>query len=240
MNLSKLNFCDTVLLQLDEKQRFDKVRHEIQAIFSNIEHSYIKKVCFKFLRRYCNNHKDLMIDLLIDHFLLEDNNQTEEAQLRMDFNSLNIQNKCALLKSIFSDADPTYLENFVEKNENEEKILEFIESNLENKSYLTKIQSFNKTKNEEFLKIYVKEFNVSQFLEIVYDPIKEFECKNRLCQFSTIGYQFLNSFFSDCEVTTLNILIKKIAYYIEQYLKKHDKPNFVYLLLVVKGRNYIR
>ena len=200
---------EPMIIDLTEGLRDDRFREvyvKLKKIFPDVKKRYLKNVC-----NQCNfdnyGNEDHLLNSLIDYLLVHGSNHmklkakpTQEPLPAANI-STSVDDQCEYLAGIFSDIDPTFLREFVEKNANNAEGIElFIRGNLANPNYPTVRQYLEKLKVTEQVKQYTTDFKVESFLEMFPDPVGHFENVDRNCCHHPVAFEFLKSFFKKHKV----------------------------------------
>ncbi|KAF2904452.1 hypothetical protein ILUMI_01733, partial [Ignelater luminosus] len=174
------------------------------------------QVCPKFIERICRGktNKPGVLDSLIT-VILEQQNYPKQQKEPSPEEKMYAE-ELAMLKEIFPDADPSYLQVHYDRlshKPNELKI--FISDLLETKKYPTMKDYLRKQQISAQQKQYTTDFKVENFLDVIPDPIAYFEDPKRkgaiIVDSESVHYAicFLQNQFSRVSLRIIRRIVKK-------------------------------
>ncbi|XP_043248721.1 uncharacterized protein DDB_G0292642-like isoform X2 [Colletes gigas] len=207
---------------LDLPPKFQQMYEELMYLFPEQDKKIIKNVCFMHLKKEKNSDQTIQLENLIDfileneslYYLYEDNKDGEEITQDCQKKTSIKYNQYIYLSSVFPNADSAYLAKVVaSKAGDQDSINNFIDSQFENPTYLTKeTEELRRRKNIEQQMQYAYDFNAKQFLETIPDPFNYFEDPNRQCEYSESALNFLKYHFKRFKTNTLKNLYETQKY----------------------------
>ncbi|XP_076649255.1 uncharacterized protein LOC143357015 [Halictus rubicundus] len=214
-------------------QCVEPIYNNLLPMFPSIDQDYIKNLCFSYLEKdgdIVNMLEDL-VDYLLEH--------RRECPSRKDYKRVCkeqtpiMNQQVVALLSIFPEADEAYLRKAVQLMKgNQNAITDFIETQCNNPTYITKKENLRRMKISNYQKQYFSNFNAEMFLELFPDPFQHFENVNRQCKYNSEAIKFLQSRYSDLTETILKTRYKEQKYNLSltaQVLDINRLPNTVKL-----------
>ncbi|XP_076287057.1 uncharacterized protein LOC143212302 isoform X2 [Lasioglossum baleicum] len=183
----------------------EPIYNKLLSIFQNIDQDYIKNLCFQYYEEHDDDGTDQMTEDLIDYML--ENNEKCPVSIKKDHKRVckeNMNQQVANLFSIFPGADEEYLRKRVQHmNGDQNAITDFIQTQCNNPTYITKEEASRRMKITKLQKQYFQNFNAEMFLELFPDPFQHFENVNRRCNYNDEALNFLKLSFNGLQESTL-------------------------------------
>nr|XP_031826139.1 uncharacterized protein LOC116424202 isoform X2 [Nomia melanderi] len=197
----------------NQSSEYIQIYKELKSIFPQIDEDFIKDTCLKFFKMETHRVPTEMLQNLIEYIL----ENIETCPIKKQSKCVSRQQTCdinkqvANLSSIFPKADVTYLRKIVQSLKGDENaIIEFIQTQCKNPTYMTKEEKLKRISITEQQKQYTSNFDVKKFLEVFPNPFQYFENPNRKCEYKVDAYKFIKSRFKYLQEITL--LFKYTAY----------------------------
>ncbi|CAH1128313.1 unnamed protein product [Ceutorhynchus assimilis] len=148
----------------------EKLVMKLMEVFPNVAPDYLRIICAG------KQWSEGTFEQLMDTILTLDNIPTRPERPVSPEKEIEPQEQLAMLKSMFPDADPTYLERKVnELIGNKVAMTAFIEKAMDTKDYPTMKEYLRQQQLSAQHRQYTSEFKVEKFVEIFPDPVKFFE-----------------------------------------------------------------
>ncbi|CAK9797604.1 E3 ubiquitin-protein ligase RNF216 [Anthophora quadrimaculata] len=179
-----------------------QIYKELILIFPDVDKAYIRQMCEQYLDRENVPLAEQLLEELVELILQDKEVHLVKTDVKhISQKEANDQDeKYVYLSEIFPNADPTYLKKFIARTrDNPNAVIEFVETQCEHPTYLTKVEKLQRKKITQEQMQYTSNFNVKQFLEIIPDPFTQFENRNRKCTYNSDAFQFLKSYFNEIE-----------------------------------------
>ncbi|XP_060832770.1 uncharacterized protein LOC132916633 [Bombus pascuorum] len=204
----------------------------LEFIFPDLDKNYINKLCI----RYSNT--DLSLDKQFEELIniIVEDRQVCPVEINSKINQekdYDIDEKYNYLKEIFPNAEPAYLKKVIVRTANDPaKLDQFIEDQCKCPTYLTKDEKIRRMHITEQQMLYIREFDVRQFLEIYPSPHTYFEDPERKHEYNPDALEFLKHHFNKFEVETLMNVYEQHNYHLTitanalENMKPDKKTNY--------------
>ncbi|XP_022904293.2 E3 ubiquitin-protein ligase RNF216-like isoform X1 [Onthophagus taurus] len=160
-NKSKSSYCS-------------KLSSHIMEMFPDACPTYIKDLCIG------KSKNEQHIGQILEIIFNDPNYPKRSRKSPSPIAEMDLETQTQLLKDIFPDADPTYLESQALIYLSEpDGLSEFISSHLEKRNYPTKKEYLRRQQLNAQVRQYTTEFNVDNFLDIIKDPETYFKDLSR-------------------------------------------------------------
>lgn len=181
---------------------------ELSRRFPDIDRKWLKELTTEHIRdsSHLNDDFTKRLDDLI-RIVEAHLNQNYDTELQL-IEIVETDEKFKYLSGIFPNADSDYLKSVVTRIRDEKALEEFIRTQMENPSYLTKQEKL-KRKN---IAQYTTNFSVTNFLQLFPDPVSVFENKARKCTYNPEAFEFLKFQFKQFEKTTITMVYNQHNY----------------------------